>query len=198
MRAITPCTTRAEKPRPAAFRRRRQRAYTVRGMPTVRLPSALGALLVAVAGAASSCGADGIKEETFIYTEGQEEDFGFADAPPRVRKGGAEELSPGDRTAFGTSLVDSRGSEVGRLDIECTVTTAGTFGTSNGHCSGTASIPGGTLAVSFGGKIGGATNGAILGGTGDYDGASGSFRSTEERKGRPTVDTFRVKIPVEE
>ncbi len=63
---------------------------------------------------------------------------------------------------------------------------------------GTADLPRGTLTVAVGGKDFGAgtTRGAVLGGTGDYAGATGTLVSSDESgTDKPSKDTFRLFIP---
>jgi hypothetical protein len=43
---------------------------------------------------------------------------------------------------------------------------------------------------------GGTTEGAVVGGTGDYAGATGSFTSSDESgTDKPSEDTFRLFVP---
>src|SRR5207244_13623117 len=90
----------------------------------------------------------------------------------------------GDQITFTADVIDGSGKDVGDLDATCTVTatTTGSFDDSRAQCVGTATIPGGTLTLTVGGTAFGAgtTRGAIVGGTGDYAGAIGSFRSSDE------------------
>jgi hypothetical protein len=65
-----------------------------------------------------------------------------------------------------------------------------------GTCSGTADVPEGQLAITAGGTIGdnvSGTTGAIVGGTGKYEGATGTF--TSKVTGAHTTDTFTVTLP---
>jgi hypothetical protein len=97
-------------------------------------------------------------------------------------------------------MIDASGQPVGELDAMCTVTstTSGSFDDSNAQCVGTAEIPGGSLTLSVGGSAfgGGATRGAVIGGTGDFAGATGSFTSSDEAgTDKPSQDTFELFIP---
>jgi hypothetical protein len=97
-------------------------------------------------------------------------------------------------------MIDDSGKDVGDLDATCTVTATktGSFDDSRAQCIGTATIPGGTLTLTVGGTAFGAgtTRGAIVGGTGDYAGATGTFTSSDESgTDKPSVDTFQLFIP---
>ncbi len=97
-------------------------------------------------------------------------------------------------------MIDGSGDDVGDLDATCTITatTTGSFDDSRAQCIGTAALPSGTLTLTVGGKAFGAgtTRGAIVGGTGDYAGATGSFTSSDESgTDNPSKDTFQLFIP---
>jgi hypothetical protein len=160
---------------------------------------------VVLAALASSCGSGGgttFAKRTLTFTERQnDESFSFADNPPRSTATGDEpKLSNGDQLTFTADLIDSSGNDVGDLDATCTVTatTTGSFDDSRAQCLGTADLPGGTLALTVGGKAFGAgtTRGAVVGGTGDYAGATGSFTSSDESgTDKPSKDLFDLFIP---
>lgn len=62
-----------------------------------------------------------------------------------------------------------------------------------GTCSGTADVPDGQLAINVGGEIGDDVSGAIVGGTGKYEGAAGTFTSKSGEEG--SKDTFDITLP---
>jgi hypothetical protein len=167
------------------------------------------AVLVAVLVAAllAGCGSGGatLRKQTLSFTERQNDDsFSFADNPPKSSPSNSDEpkLSNGDQITFTADLIDGSAKDVGDLDATCTVTatTTGSFDDSRAECIGTATIPGGTLTLTVGGKAFGAgtTRGAIVGGTGDYAGATGSFTSSDESgPDEPSQDTFQLFIPHE-
>lgn len=161
-----------------------------------------GVLALAVAGiGVSACGSDTkteLSQMTLKLTEKDTDDFGFVDNPPRTKLGreGPEKLSNGDQLAFRTLLLDSAKKTVGALDATCLITGAGngSFEQASSTCHATVSVPGGQLFVSVGGKpfATDTTRGAITGGTGRYDGATGSFTSVGENNSR---DTYHVWVP---
>jgi hypothetical protein len=158
-----------------------------------------------LAGIAAGCGSGGatLRMQTLSFAERQNDDsFSFADNPPKSSPASRDEpkLSNGDQITFTADMIDGRGNDVGDLDATCTVTatTTGSFDDSRAQCVGTATIPGGTLTLTVGGKAFGAgtTRGAIVGGTGDFAGATGSFTSSDESgTEKPSHDTFKLFIP---
>jgi hypothetical protein len=90
----------------------------------------------------------------------------------------------------------TRQGDVGDLDVTCTVTRPGGVQDSHQNCQGTATLPGGTLALARGGRVfaEGYASGALLGGTADYKGATGSFSESEESAGR-TEYTVTLLVP---
>ncbi len=65
-------------------------------------------------------------------------------------------------------------------------------GAITGTCSATTDLPDGQLALNVGGKIGEDVSGSIVGGTGDYEGATGTFESSG---GNRSTDTFKFTLP---
>jgi hypothetical protein len=153
----------------------------------------------------AGCGGGGatLTQQTLTFTERQNDDsFSFADNPPRSPAVAGDEprLSNGDQLTFTADLIDGSGKHVGDLDVSCTVTatTSGSFDDSHAQCVGTAGLPHGSLTLTVGGKGfgGGTTEGAVVGGTGDYAGATGSFTSSDESgTDKPSEDTFRLFVP---
>ena len=110
-------------------------------------------------------------------------------------KQGPQSFSPGDVVSFRSVLIDASKKPVGELNAECVMTHAGTFDTAKAQCTGTATVPGGELVLNVGGRFGGAvTHGALVGGTGDFKGAGGTFDSVQVANG-PNRDTFNIQIP---
>jgi hypothetical protein len=157
-----------------------------------RLVLALSAVLIL---GLSACGGGGYDTKTVKATEKDTQDFGFSDAAPKTKVGkqGPEKLSPGDALTFRSDILQGA-KTVGSLDATCTITHGGRFDTARAQCHGTATLPGGQLALNVGGRFGGNTRGAIIGGTGDYKGAGGTFESLDQQNG-PTKDTFNIQIP---
>jgi hypothetical protein len=164
--------------------------------------AATAGLLAVLAAGCGSGGRATLKSQTLSFTERQNDDsFSFADNPPKSTSNGDEpKLSNGDQITFTADMIDASKVDVGDLDVTCTVTAAitGSFDDSRAQCMGTATIPGGALTLAVGGKGFGAgtTRGAVVGGTGDYAGATGSFTSSDENgTDKPSQDTFRLFIP---
>jgi hypothetical protein len=159
--------------------------------------SALAAVPAVLLLGLSACGGGGYDTKTLKFSEKNSQDFGYSDAPPKTKFGkqGPQRLSPGDVLAFRNPLVGAGGKVAGELDATCAVTHAGTFKTARVACQGTATVPGGQLALNVGGLFGGGatTRGSIVGGTGDYKGAGGTFASTNSNG--PSKDTFEIQIP---
>jgi hypothetical protein len=169
----------------------------------VLVTAAAAVLLAALAAGCGSGGGTTFAKRTLTFAERQNDgSFSFADNPPRspAANGDEPKLSNGDQLTFTADLIDGSGRDVGDLDATCTVTasTTGSFDDSRAQCLGTADVPGGTLVLTVGGKAfgTGTTRGAVVGGTGDYAGATGSFTSSDESgTGKPSQDTFDVFIP---
>jgi len=163
----------------------------------------IAAVLLAVF--ATGCGSGGVKLEKrqLTFTERQNDNsFSFADNPPKspAPTGDGPTLSNGDQITFTSDMLDGSGKDVGDLDATCTVTstTNGSFDNSRAQCIGTMTLPGGMLTVTVGGKAfgAGATHGAVVGGTGEYAGATGTFTSSDESgTDKPSKDTFDLFIP---
>jgi hypothetical protein len=162
----------------------------------------VAAVLLVGLGACSSGGKASFAGKTLSFTERQNDDsFSFVDNPPKSSTEGDEpRLSNGDQITFTSDMLDASGKDIGDLDATCTVTATatGSFDDSHAQCVGTVEIPGGSLTLSVGGAAfgGGATRGAVIGGTGDFAGATGSFTSSDEAgTDRPSQDTFQLFIP---
>jgi hypothetical protein len=162
---------------------------------SVRTVVAGGAALV-VAVSLSACN-KGLKEKTLHFTEKDANNFGFADNPPKAKVGpqGPDMLTIGDTLSFSNDIVDASGKDIGDLDASCVATRNGRFDQANVTCHGTLTVPKGQLFVTVGGKgrLGsGTTTGAVVGGTGDYAGATGTFTSKGQSNSK---DTFKLFIP---
>jgi hypothetical protein len=156
--------------------------------------------LAAVLGLAA-CGGDdepSFSERTLKFTERGTDNFGFTDSPPKTEMGreGPREFSNGDQLTFSSDLLDRPARDVGDLDVTCTVTRPGGFQDSHQNCQGTATLPGGSIALARGGRVfgGGDASGAVVGGTADYAGATGVFSETEQSEGR-TQYTIDLVLP---
>lgn len=158
-----------------------------------------GAGVLVLALGVSGCGDKTTTSSTTLkFTEKDTNDFGFQDAAPTTRVGnqGPEKPSPGDQITFRSTLLDSSKKPAGELGATCTITGPGQTGFEQAlaTCAGTATVPGGTLALSAGGKtFGNNTVGTITGGTGKYARATGTFTSTSSGNG-PNQDTYDITI----
>ncbi len=156
---------------------------------------ALGALvaLTAIAGCGSSKthGSEGTLH--FTEVKGNGASFGV------IGKASAKGISPGNGLAFSSPLQNSEKKTVGEINAACIVTQPSPSETLNGTCTATATVPGGTFALNLGGKEigGGGHTGAIVGGTGNYNGALGNFSSkkTGSSENSPETITFNYILP---
>jgi hypothetical protein len=155
--------------------------------------------VLAIGVAISGCGSDGThgSEGTVTLTEPAEsggKNFGLIGRPTK------KILEPGTGFAFSAPLQESGGKTVGEINAFCIATQPSPGESLNGTCSGTANVAGGGFALNVGGKgIGGDVSGAIVGGTGKYAGAVGTFTSKEESAGKgeegPSTLTFNYTLP---
>ncbi len=150
------------------------------------------AALVALAGCGSSKthGAEGTV--TMTNPGGNSGTFGA------IGKATGKNIPPGAGLAFSRPLQNSEKKTDGELNVACIATQPSKAGVA-GTCTATATVPGGTFALNVGGKeiLGGNITGAIVGGTGKYNGAVGSFssKSTSGSEGSPVTLTFNYILP---
>jgi hypothetical protein len=117
--------------------------------------------------------------------------FGYVDNPPRNNKHRRPVFSVGDQFVIANPLADNSG-KIGELRATCTITKkapASDTGVNQGHpfCTGAFVLKAGTLfidTVDSGAKT---TSGAVVGGTGAYVGARGTFTSTNTKTGSNDV-----------
>jgi hypothetical protein len=124
-------------------------------------------------------------EQTLTYTEGKGEFTPIGDVT-------REKTPPGSGFALSIPLEDDSGSTAGTLYAVCIATQESSGENLMGTCTGTADLSAGALALNVGGEIGESVTGSIIGGTGDYDGATGSFESSG---GNHATDTFTFTLP---
>ncbi len=153
-----------------------------------------GGLAVVVAGAASvlaGCG-DDTSEETLTFSElDSESSFAQIGKYPPQRN-----PPPGSGFSLSIPLLEGSGTDtVGEINAVCIATAPGAQEPLlSGTCSGTADVPDGQLALIVGGEIRQDVTGAIVGGTGKYEGATGTFTS-KSLGGGETIDTFNITLP---
>jgi hypothetical protein len=105
--------------------------------------------------------------------------FTTVDVAPKGKREG--DVTPGDELVFTIPLV-AGGKKIGRANGVCVVTNVAKKPVQY-LCTGTFVFPHqGTLASSMNFKPGRTNHGAIVGGTGIYAGARGTFTSSEETK----------------
>jgi hypothetical protein len=119
--------------------------------------------------------------------------FAFVDNAPTSKKkhGFPTRISAGDEVIF-TNPLEAEGKLIGKIRVVCTATNnagAKGFAAAGFICSGIAKIPGGTLVVAAQLSEGN-TEGAVIGGSGTYAGARGSFVSKEGKGGSTTTVTL--------
>jgi hypothetical protein len=127
--------------------------------------------------------------KTLSYTEPPESE---QQAAPIGQPPGRQGPEPGSGFAFGTPLQDSSGKAVGELNATCIIT-QGQGKSEKAQCNGTANLPDGQLVLDVGGSLPRNITGAVVGGTGDYTGATGTFESKDQGKG--SKDTFNITLP---
>jgi len=153
----------------------------------------LGLLLVLAVGATAmaalfaSGGAAQKTDTTLTFVE-RGGTFRLIDNAPKSPTGPRQEprLSAGDVLTISTPLYDGGDTRIGRLDAVCVATRGARFERATFICTGSFALPEGTLALNVSGRFpeNAPVVGAVLGGTGAYEGARGSFTSTP----RPGTD----------
>jgi hypothetical protein len=132
---------------------------------------------------------------TLVFNEGQRgSTFKFVDNPPRSR-GRTERtttISMGDIFVFTNPLINGAGQRSGVLYATCVAARGGRVDSAFVLCHGVAKLRDGDIALEVATRISDSeVTGSIIGGTGAYNGARGTFTSlTGER--RPTTDTFEL------
>jgi hypothetical protein len=120
--------------------------------------------------------------------------FNFIDNPPRQGRNAAPLM--GDQFAFASELLTRAGKHAGFIDATCMVTRGGERGA--GTCYGTFLLKGGQLAgiasINFASES--VDHIAIVGGTGVYEGVTGSIASKSRGENSPfTDDTVHLIFP---
>ena len=104
--------------------------------------------------------------------------FRVIDEPPRTRSQRNPRFTSGDRLVFTNPLADAGGNRVGRLHAVCTITRGGRFTTAVVVCDGGHVLRKGALHVMVVSRLSGdTTDGSVVGGTGAYANARGTFTS---------------------
>lgn len=166
----------------------------LKGGATKRLSSIVAASLAAIALAvvlAASGSAQQPGEQTIKLVERPSSDH-FVDNPPRGTRRDRR-ISGGDFAVATAPLFDeSNTTRVGTLHTACFATRGGRFRRVTFQCNGTAVLGQGTLALSLGGRLGEEVTGAITGGTGAFEGRTGSVVARERPNSNLTDDTVHL------
>ena len=132
---------------------------------------------------------------TLTFTEqGSKSTFNFFDVRPLTRftREGPRRVSPGDGFAITAPLLDGNNAQAGKLYAVCQATNGSRrFSRVRFVCNGEVTLRDGTLSITalFRETGGGGVNGEVVGGSGAYEGANGSFTSSA---GDNPVDTFHI------
>jgi hypothetical protein len=134
----------------------------------------------------------GSRSVTFHLVE-KDVGFNFIDNPPR--QGFNAPPLMGDQFAFASEVKTKAGAHAGFLDATCTVTRGSIHGT--GVCYGIYSFKGGQImgiaSLSFSSNV---TRIVIVGGTGAYDGVTGTVISVSRGDNSAfSDDTFHLVMP---
>ena len=114
----------------------------------------------------------------------------FVDVPPRAKR--QFSASAGDTFLFSSPLYDGENKRAGTLDAKCSFTKGGRL--ARGVCEGVFDLADGDLLLSTRLSTSGNVSGAIVGGTGAYAGARGTFTSVDRPGGdsAPSDDTITL------
>lgn len=132
---------------------------------------------------------------TLTFTEqGSKSTFRFFDVRPLTRftREGPRRVSPGDGFAITAPLLDGSNAQAGKLYAICrAVNGSRRFSRVRFVCQGEVTLKDGTLSITalFRDTGNGAVSGEVVGGSGGYEGANGSFNSSG---GDNPVDTFHI------
>ena len=133
---------------------------------------------------------------TLTFTEqGSKATFEFLDIRPLTKFTGEEpprRVSPGDGFAVTAPLLDTSDARAGKLYVICQAANgARRFSRVRFVCQGQLTLETGTLSITtlFRDVGDGAVTGEVVGGSGAYEGANGSFTSSG---GENAVDNFHI------
>jgi hypothetical protein len=132
---------------------------------------------------------------TLTFTEQESTGtFKFLDIRPLTEftREGPRRVSPGDGFAVTNRLLDTSGARAGKLYVICQAANgARRFSRVRFVCQGEVTLKTGTLSITalFRDVGDGAVTGEVVGGSGAYEGANGSFTSSG---GENAVDNFHI------
>lgn len=164
-----------------------------------RIPTLVGAALVAAATASAIAVTTGSAQapgdRTLTLVERSTNTFVLSDVPPLAGKNGNP--GNGDGIMFKNTVLDAAGTtKLGRFEARCTFlhATKHVVG-SEALCDGFYILGDGTITASATVRFGGTTTFAVTGGTGAYEGASGSGTSKDRSANSPLSDTVIHLLP---
>jgi hypothetical protein len=172
-----------------ATKRRECKVRRVGSVAVVLVFAVVLSLAAAAAGNAASQG----RAVTFHLVE-KSLGFNFIDNPPR--QGFRTAPLIGDQFALTSELLTRSGRHAGHLEAVCTVTRGGDRGYAT--CSGTFFLKGGHIALLAGLNLAseGSDHIAVVGGTGVYEGVTGSITSASRGSNSPfSDDTIHLIFP---
>jgi hypothetical protein len=155
-----------------------------------RMLAVLGAVgipvlvVVLTASGSSSTGAAAPKKSVTLHLVEKQVGFNFIDNPPRQGFNSAPLM--GDQFAISADLQTKSGTHVGTLEATCMVTRGGER--TRGTCSGVFAFVGGQIALMALLPNTDTTEIAVVGGTGAYEGVTGSAVSVGRGDNSPYSD----------
>jgi hypothetical protein len=161
----------------------------IKPLPLI-ITACLAGIAIAIASAAPGS-AQQAGEQTIRLVErpGSES---IVDNPPRGTRSNRR-ISAGDFSVQTAPVFDeSNTTRLGTSHTTCVATRGGTLARVTFQCSGTVVLKQGTLALSFGGRPGDEVVVAITGGTGAFEGRTGSAASKNRPNSDLTDDTIHL------
>jgi hypothetical protein len=143
-------------------------------MKRLALISAAGVAAITIAAVVAGSGsAQQPGEQTIRFVQRASTDH-FVDNPPRGTRR-SRRISAGDFIVSTEPVFDATNStRVGTAHNFCVATRGGTIPRVTFQCTGTAVLRQGSVAVNFGGRFGAEVTTAVTGGTGAFEGRTGS------------------------
>jgi hypothetical protein len=170
--------------------------YTIcsrrRGMKPLHLIIAASSAAIAIAIASAAPGSAQPAGEQAIKFVARPASESFVDNPPRGTRSNRR-ISAGDFSVQTAPVFDeSNTTRLGTSQTICVATRGGTLARVTFQCSGTVVLKQGTLALSFGGRPGNEVVAAITGGTGVFEGRTGSAASKHRPNSNLTDETIHL------
>src|SRR5262245_10256196 len=166
-----------------------QGGVTVKRLLAAVVVGVLGVLVIVLTASGSSNSGSGSaspaakKSVTFHLVE-KSVGSNFIDNPPR--QGFNSPPLIGDSLVFSSNLLTKGGAHAGTAEVTCTVTRGGEH--LRGVCSAVFALKGGQLAIMALLPPANVAHGAVMGGTGVYEGVTGSILSVSRGENRPFAD----------